>query len=124
MYQKFTSNLLDDREHPTTFPGARFLSEAKYMTGLLLQDATNQLDRIELLNQQKNMVDALEYIWESVEKGDLRVRSIAVLRAAKNVSCAEIEKKIKSPNIDHARVISELRLLINTFEYIIKPELT
>jgi hypothetical protein len=93
------------------------------MTGLLIQDATSRLDQIELLEQQKNLLDALENPWNNAEEGRVRVRSLAVLRAAKNVSFPGIKKKLKSPNIDHARVISDLRLLINTFEYIIKPEL-
>ena len=94
------------------------------MTGLLLQDASSQIDRVEILYQQKMMADALERLWRDVEEGSVRVQSIAVLRAAKNVSCPEIGNRLKSPNIDHARVVRELRLLINTFEYVIKPEIT
>ena len=93
------------------------------MAGLILQDASSQLDRIEILNQQRNLQNALDKIWQGVEEGHIRVRSIAVLRAAKNVSCPDIENRLKSPNIDHARIIKDIRLLINTFEYIIKPEL-
>ena len=93
------------------------------MTGLLLQDASEQIDRVAILSQQKSMSDALESLWQDVENGNVRVRSIAVLRAAKNVSCREIENKLKSPNIDHAKVVRDLRLLINTFEYVIKPEM-
>ena len=92
------------------------------MTGLLLQDASRQVDRVEILSQQKMMADALENLWCKVEEGKVRVQSIAVLRAAKNVSCPEIANRLKSPNIDHARVVRDLRLLINTFEYVIKPE--
>ncbi len=92
------------------------------MTGLIMQDASNQLDRIEILNQQKNLQNALDKIWQGVEEGYIRVRSIAVLRAAKNVSCPDIERHLKSPNIDHSRIVKDLRLLMNTFEYIIKPE--
>ena len=94
------------------------------MTGLLLQDASNNVDRVEILSQQKMMADALEKLWRDVEDGNVRVQSIAVLRAAKNVSCPEIANRLKSPNIDHARVVRDLRLLINTFEYVIKPEIT
>jgi len=94
------------------------------MTGLLMQDATGQMDRIEILNQQKNLIDALESVWHGVQDGSVTVQSLAVLRATKNVSFPDIEKKLKSPSIDHARVISDLRLLINTFEYIIKPEMS
>lgn len=93
------------------------------MTGLLLQDASNQLDKVELLSQQKMMSDALDKLWQEVEDGSVRVQSIAVLRAAKNVSCLEIEKRLKSSSIDHAKVLRDLRILINTFEYILKPEL-
>jgi hypothetical protein len=94
------------------------------MTGLLLQDASNQLDRVEILSQQKMMSDALDTLWHEVEDGSVRVNSIAVLRAAKIVSCPEIEKRLKDPSIDHAKVLRDLRILISTFEYIIKPERT
>ena len=94
------------------------------MTGLLLQDASNQIDRVEILSQQKLMSEALEKLWHDVQEGNVRVQSLAVLRAAKNVSCPEIANKLKSSNIDHARVVRDLRLLINTFEDIIKPETT
>lgn len=124
MYQRYSSSKSEDREHSGAKPSTRFLNEAKYMTGLLLQDASSQLDRVEILSQQKMMSDALEALWQEVEDGNVRVQSIAVLRAAKNVSCLEIEKRLKSSNIDHAKVLRDLRLLINTFEYIIRPELT
>ena len=65
------------------------------MTGLLLQDASNQIDRVEILSQQKMMSDALEKLWREVEDGNVRVQSIAVLRAAKKVSCPEIANKLK-----------------------------
>ncbi len=94
------------------------------MTGLLLQDASNQLDRVEILSQQKMMSDALDTLWHEVEDGSVRVNSIAVLRAAKIVSCPEIGKRLKDPSIDHAKVLRDLRILISTFEYIIKPERT
>ena len=122
MYQNYSIPKPEDREHSGACPSAPFLNEAKFMTGLLLQDASNQIDRIEIISQQKMMADALENLWYKVEEGSVRVQSIAVLRAAKNVSCPEIANRLKSSNIDHARIVRDLRLLINTFEYIIKPE--
>jgi hypothetical protein len=122
VFQKYSIPKPEDREHSGANPSASFLNEAKYMTGLLLQDATNRVDRVEILSQQKLMADALENLWSKVEEGSVRVQSIAVLRAAKNVSCPEIANRLKSPDIDHARVVRDLRLLINTFEYVIKPE--
>ncbi|TFG34822.1 hypothetical protein EU527_01220 [Candidatus Thorarchaeota archaeon] len=122
MYQRYSTDKPEEHEFSLSSHCTRFLNEAKFMTGLLMQDATNQLDRIEILNQQKNIQNAIESIWQGVEEGYIRVRSIAVLRAVRKVSCPDIENRLKSPNIDHARIIKDLRLLINTFEYIIKPE--
>lgn len=124
MYQRYSSSKPEDQENLGPCPSTPFLNEAKYMTGLLLQDASNQLDRVELLSQQKIISDALDKLWWEVEDGSVRVQSIAVLRAAKFVCCPEIKNKLKSYNIDHAKVLRDLRLLINTFEYIIRPERT
>ena len=124
VYQRYSSSKPEDQENSGSCPSVRFLSEAKYMTGLLLQDASNQLDRVEILSQQKMMADALDTLWREVEDGSVRVYSIAVLRAAKIVSCPEIGKHLKDPSINHAKVLRDLRILINTFEYIIKPERT
>ena len=122
VYQRYSSSKPEDQENSGQCPSTRFLNEAKYMTGLLLQDASNQLDRVEILSQQKMMADALDTLWQEVENGSVRVNSIAVLRAAKIVSCPEIGKHLKDPSIDHAKVLRNIRILISTFEYIIKPE--
>ena len=124
MYQRYSSSKPEDKEDLGPGPSTRFLNEAKYMTGLLLQDASNQLDRVEILSQQKMMSEALDTLWQEVEDGSVRVNSIAVLRAAKVVSCPEIGKRLRDPSIDHAKVLRDLRILISTFEYIIKPKRT
>ena len=124
MYHKYSIPKPEDREHSGACPSSEFLSEAKNMTGLLLQDANNSIDRVEILSQQKTMAAALDKLWNKVENGIVKVQSIAVLRAARNVSCPEIAKRLNGANIDHARVIRDLRLLINTFEFVIKPEST
>ncbi len=122
VYQRYSSSKSEDKRDLGPGPSTRFLNEAKYMTGLLLQDASNQLDRVEILSQQKMMSEALDTLWQEVEDGSVRVNSIAVLRAAKIVSCPEIGKHLKDPSIDHAKVLRDLRILISTFEYIIKPK--
>jgi len=122
VYHKYSITKPEDREHSGACPSASFLNEVKFMTGLLLQDATNHVDRVQILSQQKVMESALDKLWREVEEGKVRVQSLAVLRAAKNVSCKEISNRLKSPTIDHARIVRDLRLLINTFEYVIKPE--
>ncbi len=102
--------------------GARFVSEAKSMAGLVLEDACGSLDRNLLLKQHEIVVEALEEIWNGVEKGDVAVDCLPLLRTARTVSCPEISRKLTSPEIDHARIISDLRLLMNTFTYVIKPK--
>lgn len=102
--------------------GTRFVSEAKSMTGLVLDDAGSSLDRNLLLKQHKIVVEALEDIWNCVERGDIEVDCLPLLRTARNVSCPEISRKLSSPEIDHDKIIRDLRLLVNTFTYVIKPK--
>lgn len=102
--------------------GSRFVSEAKSMTGLILKDAGCILDRNLLFKQHECVVDALEDLWNGVEKGDVEVDCLPLLRTVRSVSCPEISRKLHSPEIDHARIIRDLRLLVNTFTYVIKPK--
>jgi hypothetical protein len=102
--------------------GSRFVSEAKNMTGLILEDAGNTMDRNLLLKQQECMEKALDDIWSGVESGDIIVDCLPLLRTARAVSCPEISRKLRAPEIDHAKIIRDLRLLVNTFTYVIKPK--
>jgi hypothetical protein len=102
--------------------GARFVSEAKNMTGLVLEDAGFGLERNLLLRQHEIVVEALEDLWNSVEKGDIEVECLPLLRTARSVSCPEISRKLTSPEIDHDKIIRDLRLLVNVFTYVIKPK--
>jgi len=102
--------------------GTRFVSEAKNMTGLVLEDAGFRLDRNLLLKQHEMVVEALEDVWNGVEKGDIEVDCLPLLRTARNVSCPEISRKLTSPEIDHTKLIRDLRLLVNVFTYVIKPK--
>jgi hypothetical protein len=102
--------------------GSRFLAEARSMTGLVLEDAGKSVDRNLLLKQQENLVKALEEIWNGVESGDILVECVPLLRSARAVSCPEIGRKLRSPEIDHVKIIRDLRLLVNTFTYVIKPK--
>ena len=102
--------------------GTRFLSETKSMTGLVLEDAGNSLDRNLLLKQHEVVVEALEELWTGVEKGNVEVDCLPLLRTVRSISCPDISRKLRSPEIDHAKIIRELRLLANTFTYVIKPK--
>lgn len=102
--------------------GTRFLSETKSMTGLVLEDAGNSLDRNLLLKQHEVVVEALEELWTGVEKGDVEVDCLPLLRTVRSISCPDISRKLRSPEIDHAKIIRDLRLLVNTFTYVIKPK--
>ncbi len=100
----------------------RFVSEAKSMTGLVLEAIDNSLDRNLLLKQHQVVVEALEELWTGVEKGDVKVDCLPLLRTVRSVSCPEISRKLHSPEINHARIIRDLKLLVNTFTYVIKPK--
>ena len=100
----------------------RFVLEAKSMTGLVLEAAENSLDRNLLLKQHEIVIEALEELWTGVEKGYVKVDCLPLLRAVRSVSCPEISRKLHSTEIDHARILRDLRLLVNTFTYVIKPK--
>jgi hypothetical protein len=68
------------------------------------------------------MIAALDDLWSRVEAGEFQVSSRALLRAARSVSCPEIGRRLRDPCPDHARISRDVRLLIKTFEYVIKPE--
>ena len=102
--------------------GTLFVSEAKNMTGLVLKDADNRMDRNLLFKQHESMKEALERIWSGVEKGELEVDCLPLLRTARSVFCPEISRKLTAPEIDHARIIRDLKLMVNTFQYVIKPK--
>lgn len=102
--------------------GSRFVFEAKNMTYLVLKAAGNGLDRNLLLKQQESLVKTLDEIWEGVENGLIEVECLPLLRTARTVSCPEISRKLQSPEIDHVKIIRDLRLLVNTFTFVIKPK--
>ncbi|MFW9767399.1 MAG: hypothetical protein ACFFF9_09405 [Candidatus Thorarchaeota archaeon] len=102
--------------------GTQFVSEAKNMTGLVLKDANGQMDRNLLFKQHASMRDALERIWSGVEQGKFEVDNLPLLRTTRTVFCPEISRKLKAPEIDHAKIIRDLRLMVNTFQYVIKPK--
>lgn len=123
MYQRSTEqeqHSIDSEENLST----QFVSEAKSMTGLILEDAGKQVDRNLLFKQQENLEDALERLWSGVEQGKVEVDCLPLFRATRSVSCPEISRKLRAPEIDHAKIIRELRLMVNTFYYVIKPKKT
>ncbi|NHI90147.1 MAG: hypothetical protein EAX87_11540 [Candidatus Thorarchaeota archaeon] len=100
----------------------RVVAVAKNMTSLVLKNIGKGMDRNLLLKQHRNLVDALEELWNEVEKGDVVVDCLPLLRTARNVSCPEISRKLHAPDLDHAKIIRDLNLLVNTFTYVIRPK--
>ena len=114
---------LKEKRRPTNSDenlSTRFVSEVKSMTGLVMEDAGKRIDRNILLKQQVCMEKALDDIWNGVERGNITVDSLPLLRTAYTVSCPEIGRSLRSPEINHAKMIRELNLLVNTFTYVIK----
>jgi hypothetical protein len=101
---------------------ARVVAVAKDMTSLVLKNVGKGMDRKILLKQHRNLVDALEELWNKVEKGDVVVDCLPLLRTAREVSCPEISRKLHAPDLDGAKIIRDLNLLANTFTYVIRPK--
>lgn len=92
------------------------------MPSLLTEHASSSLGRDVLFEKIHRMTKALDTLGSVVEAGQVRVSSKALLTIAKNVSCPEIGKHLRDPYMDCCRMVRDLRLLVNTFGYILKPE--
>lgn len=103
-------------------PHARFLSEAVDMSSLLTEHENSGVSRDLLFQKLDRMTQALETLWNGVETGRIRVSSKALLRITRSISCPEIKRKLNEPCMDCTRIMRDLRLIINTFRYVIKPE--
>ncbi|RLI55605.1 MAG: hypothetical protein DRO87_04265 [Candidatus Thorarchaeota archaeon] len=123
MYQRYSTNPDNATENVSSdSPSLSFLTEAKEMTEVLRQYVRGNCSRQTLLERQQAMSGALDSLWSDVESGSISVGSVALLRTLKTLSCPEIARRLGEPDIDHNRVMRDLQLLINSFQYIIKPK--
>jgi hypothetical protein len=92
------------------------------MSSLLTNRQAQESVADALLEKLRRMTAALDDLWNRVEAGEFRVSSRALLRTARSVWCPDIGRRLRDSCPDCARISRDVRLLINTFEYIIKPE--
>lgn len=93
------------------------------MAEILCRDESGECDKNTLMEKHQLMKNALDHLWKEVQSGKKRVGSVALLRIYRNLTCPGIAERISSLEINREGIIRELNLLINTFQYVIKPEL-
>ena len=88
----------------------------------LIQAIRNGSHRGTLLSLYGDLTNVLDRIWMRASDGILHVESIAVLRALRKVSCPDIQNMLLSPSLDYRKIMMDLRLFINTVDYLLMPD--
>ena len=92
------------------------------MAEILCQQNEDQSARDILLEKHRCMKAALDSLWKEVQAGKKRVGSVALLRIYRNLTCPGIAERLSNAELNREGIVRELNLLINTFQYVIKPE--
>jgi hypothetical protein len=74
------------------------------------------------MQKQQLLEQALDDLWIDVQSGRKRVGSVALLRMYKTLTFPMITKRLARSEINHEGILREINLLINTFQYVLKPE--
>jgi hypothetical protein len=103
-------------------PHARLLLEAKDMSNILSENQPVDLMKGDLIDKLYSITQELEKIWRGVQSGSISVTSKALLLTIKSITCPDIARKLGAECPDCERIMRDIRLLINTFEHVLKPE--
>ena len=121
MYSEY-SNKLDGQGENLDSQNPCFVSEAKMMADILCKQHEDQSTRDTLLEKHRCMKAALDNLWKEVQSGKTRVGSVALLRIYRTLTCPGIAERLSNAELNREGILRELNLLINTFQYVIKPE--
>jgi hypothetical protein len=123
VYSRYSSKHANDREEPGHQAGTPcFVTEAKIMADLLCQHQDGGCNRDTLMQKQRLLKQALDDLWIDVQSGRKRVGSVALLRMYKTLTFPMITERLARSEINHEGILREINLLINTFQYVLKPE--
>jgi len=94
------------------------------MQRLVDDDMRTGIERPLLLDHLGALIDSVDDLWRSVQQGAVSVDSISLLRVLKYISCWDLRQRLREPNLQHARILRDLRLFVNTMDYLIVPRVT
>ncbi len=102
-------------------PVARALRHIDAMTALVDEYPITHSTRMGLLSFHDRLVRDLDDLWLAVRNGRIRVDSMPVLRALRNVQCLDLWYLISSPRPDVTGILREVRLIRNMLTQIVCP---
>ncbi len=94
------------------------------MQTLVDEDMHAGIDRALLLDHLRTLVESVDDLWRSVQQGAVSVGSVPLLRVLKDITCWDLHQKLREPHLQHARILRDLRLFVNTMDYLIVPRVT
>ncbi|MHA2142380.1 MAG: hypothetical protein ACXADC_12130 [Candidatus Thorarchaeota archaeon] len=101
-------------------PSALVLNSINEMASLL--DINRSInDRLDLMRHQQILINSLETLWRDVQAGRVRVDSIALLRALRDIARFDLSEQLQAPVLERRKITNELRVFENTIKHIICP---
>lgn len=97
---------------------ASILIYLKQITNHFISQAENNANQEKLMRCHDQLVDVLMRIWSGIDQGTIRVDCKAMLRTICNITCPDILAQISSTNYNRDKLVRELRLLLNTMNFI------
>jgi hypothetical protein len=94
------------------------------MQRLVDEDMHTGIDRAPLLDCLGTLVDSIDDLWRGVQQGVVSVGSVPLLRVIKDITCWDLHQRLREPHLQHARILRDLRLFVNTMDYLIVPKVT
>ncbi len=101
--------------------GHLVLQELHRTARVLKHDIYDSIDQAVLLECGQRLQRAVDDLAQDVYGGRVSVDSLGVLKAFKTVNCPDLTKDLVMRDKKRSELAKELRLMINTFENIIRP---
>lgn len=101
--------------------GHLVLQELHRTARVLKHDIYDSIDQAVLQECGQRLQRAVDDLAQDVYGGKVSVDSLGVLKAFKTVNCPDLTKSLVMRNRRRSELAKELRLMINTFENIIRP---
>ncbi|MHA1637307.1 MAG: hypothetical protein ACTSUB_04765 [Candidatus Thorarchaeota archaeon] len=88
----------------------------------LIECIQHNFDRSLMISHHSVLEEAVDRLWSGVQEGRYQVESMSMLRMVKHITCPDLKTQLERPNLQHEKIIRELRLFVNTVEHVIVPK--
>jgi hypothetical protein len=112
-----------DEMDPTEYYRRQAIGNLRGIAYHLIDCLQGNVDQPLLYAHYATLEEALERLWDGVMGGYIQIESIAILRMLRTVTCYDLKRHFMQPVLRRDLLIRDLRLFINTVEYVLLPPL-